>query len=143
MIKCTVAIPVYNRIGLVGQAVDSALAQDIDDMEILIVDNCSTDGTWELLQKYQDPRIRLIQNEINIGLFPNFNRCLELAKGEYLRFLCSDDLLVENCLSKEIDIMEQNCAVSILNTKGELVDQNGNAKWPELGQFLPTGLYWL
>ena len=68
---CTVAIPVYNRRDLVQRALQSVLTQDIDDLDILVVDNCSDDGTWEALTAYRDPRLRLVRNERNVGLFGN------------------------------------------------------------------------
>src|SRR5579885_2083954 len=101
MTLCTIAIPVYNRAQLVRQALESALAQDLENTEILVIDNCSTDGTWETLHEYSDPRLRLVRNPTNVGLFGNLNRCLELAEGKYLRILCSDDRLLPGCIRTE------------------------------------------
>lgn len=140
MVKCTVAIPVYNRVNMVGRAIDSALRQDGVDLEILVVDNCSIDGTWEAIQQFSDSRVRLVRNESNIGLFGNFNRCLELAQGDYLRFLCSDDELVTGCLSSEIAFMDANPSVAMLNTRGELIAPSGKARRIKLGLFAP-GVY--
>ncbi len=122
MILCSVAIPVFNRRDLVRKALESALNQNVPGLEILVVDNCSTDGTWEILQTYQDPRLRLVRNDENVGLFGNFNRCLALARGTYLRFLCSDDILIPGCLESEIRIMKAHPEVALLSTAGQLVD---------------------
>lgn len=122
---CTVAIPVYNRRDFIPRAIDSALAQRAEGLEILVVDNCSTDGTWEIVQQYDDTRLRLIRNETNVGLFGNFNRCLELAQGTYLRFLCSDDRLEADCLAAELRLMVANPQVALLNTRGRRVDPQG------------------
>jgi glycosyltransferase involved in cell wall biosynthesis len=103
---CTVAIPVFNRKDMVQRAVASALAQPVSSLDVLVVDNCSTDGTWDALQRLSDPRLRLVRNSHNVGLFGNFNRCLDLATGTYLRFLCSDDTLAAGCLQREISEME-------------------------------------
>ncbi|GAI98190.1 unnamed protein product [marine sediment metagenome] len=115
MIKCTIAIPVYNREDLIRRAVESALAQNVPDLEILVVDNCSTDRTWDVLHTYSDSRLRLVRNERNMGLFGNFNRSLQLAQGKYFRLLCSDDKLPPNCLMSEIDMMEQHENVVLLS----------------------------
>ena len=123
MTTITVAIPVYNRRDLVRRALDSALAQDAPGLDVLVVDNCSDDGTWEVLERYSDPRLRLVRNERNLGLFGNFNRCLELARGTYLRFLCSDDTLTPGMLRREVALMERYPTASLLTTRGRLVNE--------------------
>lgn len=128
MISCTIAIPVFNREALLGQAIESALAQADRDIEILVVDNCSTDRSWDIANGYSDPRLRLVRNERNLGLFGNFNRCLELAQGTYIRILGSDDRLLPGCLRGEIDAMEQHPNVSLLSTRGWAVDQTYRRK---------------
>jgi hypothetical protein len=140
VIRCTVAIPVYNRKQLIRHALDSALAQDLPGLEILVVDNCSTDGTWEVLNTYSDPRLRLIRNETNVGLFGNFNRCLELARGEFLRLLCSDDALVPGCLTEEVRTMERFPTMALLSTRGRCVDPAGRVVG-RFGEEFPAGVY--
>ncbi len=120
---CTIAIPVYNRYDIISNALDSSLSQGIENIEILVIDNCSTDGTWEVLQSYTDRRLRIIRNQSNVGLFGNFNRCLSLAKGKYLRILCSDDRLIKNCLVSEVKYMEKYTNASVLTTRSLHVDQ--------------------
>jgi glycosyltransferase involved in cell wall biosynthesis len=137
---CTIAIPVYNRRGLVQKALRSALAQDLPNLEILVVDNCSTDGTWESLQEVRDPRLRFVRNERNLGLFGNFNRCLALAQGKYLQFLCSDDELTAGCIAREMAIMDAHPEVAMLCTRGELVDTEGRSLRLIAHQF-PPGIY--
>jgi len=124
----------------VRATLDSAMAQEIPGIEILVVDNCSDDGTWEALQSCRDPRLRLVRNDRNLGLFGNFNRCLELAQGDYLRFLCSDDRLIPGCLEKEIRIMDAHPNVVLLSAGGRFVDESGNACRHRAVQFDP-GIY--
>ncbi|HEX3158131.1 MAG TPA: glycosyltransferase family 2 protein [Gemmatimonadaceae bacterium] len=139
--SCTVAIPVFNRRALVQSAVASALSQNVEGLDVLVVDNCSTDGTWEALQEFaHDPRVRLVRNERNVGLFGNFNRCLELSRGRYLRFLCSDDRLAEDCLQGEIAVMDAHPNVSLLSTRGRQVDSSGRVLG-SLAGFLAAGVY--
>jgi glycosyltransferase involved in cell wall biosynthesis len=126
-ISCTIAIPVFNRRDLVKKALESALAESIDGLEILVSDNRSDDGTWEALQCFEDPRLRLVRNDTNLGLFGNFNRCLELARGDYLRFLCSDDRLVAGSLEQEIRIMKAHPDVVLVTTDARFVDEGGNS----------------
>jgi glycosyltransferase involved in cell wall biosynthesis len=106
--KCTVAIPIYNRKEMIDDTLRSVLDADYKDVEILLIDDCSDDGVWEHIQDYRDARIRLVRNEKNIGLFPNFNRCITLARGEYIRILCNDDRLQPGCLSREYEFLDAN-----------------------------------
>lgn len=140
MTKCTIAIPVYNREGLIRRAVESALAQDVSDMEILVVDNCSTDHTWDVLHTYSDSRLRLVRNESNVGLFGNFNCCLNLAQGQYLRFLCSDDKLIHDCLRHEIAVMDAHPNVVLLSTQGRRIDEDAHILGTQAGHFR-AGIY--
>ena len=131
MTVCTIAIPVYNRTPLTRRALESALAQTADGLEILAVDDASTDDVWEALRSYPDPRLRTVRNPVNLGLFGNFNRCLELAAGRYVRILCCDDVLAPGCLGREIAVMEANPTVALLSTRGRLVNGRGE----QLGRF--------
>jgi len=94
----SIVIPVFNRKDLVSKSVDSALSQSYSNVEIIIVDNNSTDGTFEyLFQKYgNEPKIRLFKNEKNIGPVKNWIRGIEEAKGKYIKLLFSDDWLDTN-----------------------------------------------
>lgn len=91
----SILIPVYNRRSMIEQCVDSALRQTYETVEVVIVDNASSDGTWEACQRlaFHDPRVRVFQNDSNIGPVRNWRRCLTEARGEYAKFLYSDDLL--------------------------------------------------
>jgi len=91
----SILIPNYNYAQYVEQAVASALGQTYPNVEVVVSDNCSTDGAWELLNERfgQEPRVRLSRNERNLGIGPNFDRVLELARGEFVMWLSSDDVL--------------------------------------------------
>lgn len=142
MVKCTIGIPIYNRaIGKLNfVALESALAQPTQDTEILVVDDCSTDGTWEILKKYSDPRLRLVRNNKNLGLFANFNRCLKLSEGKYLKILCSDDMLTYGTLNREVRIMEQHPKVAMLSTRGMRITPRGQILGLQADHFKP-GVY--
>ena len=98
----SVLIPNYNYAAYVASAVDSALAQTYPNIEVVVSDNCSTDGAWELLnERYgSDPRVRLHQNERNVGMARNFDVLMELARGEYVMCLSSDDFLLPPHLTR-------------------------------------------
>jgi len=104
----SILIPVYNRENLVEETVQSALNQTYINIEIIVVDNKSTDKTWDVLQRLasQDTRIKIFQNEINIGPVKNWKRCIDEASGEYGKILWSDDLIAHEFLEKTVPYLE-------------------------------------
>lgn len=92
----SVCIPVYNREDYIEAAINSVLEQDFKNFELIVVDNCSTDNTKKLVKALCkiDNRIIFYENDENIGMVENFNRCLDYARGDYIKFICSDDMLL-------------------------------------------------
>jgi glycosyltransferase involved in cell wall biosynthesis len=112
----SVIITSYNRAKWLKQAIDSVLEQDYPNLELVISDNCSTDGTDELISTYQhDSRVKYYKNNTNIGMIANFYKAfLELAKGKYVTHVSSDDYLCNNTfLSKGVDAFETHPDVEI------------------------------
>jgi glycosyltransferase involved in cell wall biosynthesis len=97
----SVGLAVRNDVDVVGRCIDSIVSQDFTDLELVISDNASDDGTSQLLEEYarRDQRIRLNVNEVNIGLHENMDRVLELSHGELFRWISSDDWLEPGSLS--------------------------------------------
>ncbi len=96
----SIIIPTYNRADLIKITLDSVLAQNYPSCEIIVVDNCSTDNTAEVLQPLVDAgEIRFIRHEQNLGRSQSRNTGFENATGEWLLFLDSDDLMAEGALS--------------------------------------------
>ncbi|MGZ5029193.1 MAG: glycosyltransferase family 2 protein [Burkholderiaceae bacterium] len=102
--KVSILIPVFNRKDYIAECIQSALDQIFVDFEVVIVDNASNDGTWEICQQFAatNSRIRIFRNETNIGPVRNWIRCAEEAKGELSKILFSDDCLEPNCLSEMV-----------------------------------------
>lgn len=94
----TIAIPTFNRAKSLRKAIDSALAQSYEAIEVVVSDNASTDDTLGILESYQDSRFRYVRQETNIGLIGNWNACLHLATGEYYIILSDDDALVSSAI---------------------------------------------
>jgi glycosyltransferase involved in cell wall biosynthesis len=91
----SILIPVYNRETMIARALLSAMTQTHVDLEIIVVDNASTDRTFQIVQDHasQDTRVRCFRNERNVGPVRNWMKCLEHSSGEYIKFLFSDDWL--------------------------------------------------
>ncbi len=114
--KVSVCIPTFNGAAYVRGAVDSILQQEYQDFEVVIVDNCSADQTEALVVEIsaQSGKIRFFRNEQNIGLAGNLNKCLEHARGEYIKYLCVDDLLLPGCLEQMVVELDTHPAVSLV-----------------------------
>ena len=99
----------YNRELFIAEAIESVLALNYTNFELIIVDDCSTDRTVSVAQKYVDvdERIRLYVNDQNLGDYNNRNRAATFAKGKYLKYLDSDDIIFEWGLGVMVDCMEK------------------------------------
>jgi len=125
--KVSICIPVYNCKEYIGIAIESVLNQTYKDYELLVIDNNSTDGTWEEICRYKDPRIRLLRNVTNIGAMRNWNKALEEAKFEYIKILPADDVLYPDCVEKQVKILQdkKNDNVVIVNAFSDIIDHKG------------------
>jgi glycosyltransferase involved in cell wall biosynthesis len=104
----SVLVTSYNRSEYICETIDSILNQTYPNFEIIICDNCSTDDTMDVIKKYAgNSRVRIYQNEENIGQFPNRNKIAGYAKGKYLKYVDSDDLLYPNGLQIMVAAMER------------------------------------
>ena len=98
----SVCIPTYNGQTYLRECLESVSAQSFPDIEILVLDDHSLDDTLSILDEHakRDPRIRVSRNKKNLGLVGNWNRCVELAKGEWIKFVFQDDLIAPTCVEK-------------------------------------------
>jgi glycosyltransferase involved in cell wall biosynthesis len=96
----SVAITAYNSGPWVAEAVRSALGQTLDDIELVVVDDASTDDTYEAVAAVDDTRLRLYRNATNLGEAANWNRTVSLCRSPLVKLLCSDDLLDPECVEK-------------------------------------------
>ncbi len=127
--RVSVCIPTYNSDKYLAESIESVLEQTYSDYEILIIDNCSTDNSREIIKKYagKDRRIIYTFNEKNLGMVNNWNLCLTLAHGEYIKFLFSDDLLTSNrALEEMTSILAENQNVSLVAASRYVIDEDSN-----------------
>jgi hypothetical protein len=106
--KVTVAIPMFNGAPYITRAISSVFNQSMDDFEILIVDDGSTDSSCAKVESMGDDRIRLLKNGQNHGLAWTRNRLVSEAKGEFLAWLDQDDACVENRLIRQVEVLDLN-----------------------------------
>lgn len=128
--KVTIAIPTYKRPELLKLALDSALNQiDYSDFEVIVVDNnperdCETE---RMMSFYRNSQISYYKNESNIGMFGNWNRCIELAKGEYVTNLNDDDTLSGEYLKSVHKVISKNTKIDALVTGFQVIDSEGKS----------------
>ena len=120
--KVSICIPSYNYAHFLSDTIESVLEQTYKNLELIVVDNCSTDNTREIVQEYIniDKRVTYFCNETNIGLVGNLTRCLEKASGEYVKIVCADDLLETHCIEKSVSVLENFPHVTLV-TVGRLL----------------------
>lgn len=105
-IKVTIGIPTYNRLGYLREALDSALRQTYKNIEIVVSDNASEDGTEEYLRGLlEEGRIKYVRQSTNIGMVGNWNACLSLATGEYFLLLSDDDVLAIDAIADMVEFV--------------------------------------
>jgi len=124
----SVCIPAYNHGRFLGAAIESALAQTYADIEVVVSDNRSTDDSAEVVAALakKDARIRYDLAPQHVGMAGNFNRCLALARGEYVKFLCADDLLEPQCVARLLAAMQAHGA-ALAGCARTLVDESSDA----------------
>jgi len=126
--RITVGMPVYNGENYIEAAIDSILAQDFEDFELIISDNCSTDGTEQICRSYarKDQRIQYHRSDTNRGASWNHNRLVEMARGEFFRWAAHDDVLAPSNLRRCVETLEQSGKdVVLCYPKTVLIDENG------------------
>jgi len=124
--KVTVVIPVYNREKYIAQGMESILAQTFTDFELLVIDDGSTDKSREIIRSYSDQRIRLVCNPTNLGIPRTRNKGVDLARGEYLAFLDSDDYACPNRLAKQSTFLDHHSDYVAVGTWIEWMDEEGH-----------------
>jgi len=124
--KISVCIPSYNCAPYLDEAIASVLGQTYADFELLVIDDCSTDGSWQIIRRHadRDARIRASRNDGNLGMVANWNRCLELSRGEYVRYLFADDLLASPaCLERMAALLDADPEVSLVASARTIIDE--------------------
>ncbi len=121
----SIIMPSYNTALYIEKTIQSVLDQTYPNWELIIVDDCSTDNTDEVLEKIKDTRIHYLKNEKNSGAAVSRNKALRESKGQWIAFLDSDDLWMPNKLEKQIRFMEEN-GYAFSYTNYEEIDVNGN-----------------
>lgn len=121
----TVLIPVRNRERYIGAAVESILAQTLDDLELLVIDDGSSDASRDVVRRFKDPRVRLVCNDANRGIPATRNQGTGLARGTYTAFLDSDDWALPQRLARQVQFLEEHPDYAAVGAWIEWMDEDG------------------
>ena len=116
-------IPTYENAGTIARTLDSVLGQTFTDLEVIVVDHSSTDGTADKVRPFlTDPRVRLLHQPTGGGAEANWNRCSEEAAGTYLKLVCGDDVLYPTCVEQQVAALDAHPSAGIASAKRDLID---------------------
>lgn len=121
----SIIMPSWNTSNFISESIESVIKQTYKNWELIIVDDCSTDDTKDLLKKYKDQRIKYFINEKNSGAALTRNKALREAQGEWIAFLDSDDLWAPEKIEHQIKFMKQN-GFNFSYTEYEKIDEESN-----------------
>lgn len=121
----SIIMPSYNTAKYIKKAIISVLNQTYENWELIIIDDCSTDNTYEIIKTFNDNRIIYLKNATNNGAAISRNRALKVAKGKWIAFLDSDDIWKSEKLEKQINFMKKN-GVFFSYTEYEEIDSEGS-----------------
>jgi glycosyltransferase involved in cell wall biosynthesis len=123
----SIGLPVFNGEKHIAAALDSLLAQDFDDFELIVSDNASTDRTARIVEGYarRDPRVRLVRNSANVGAAANFGRTFELSGGRYFMWAADDDLWSPRYVGLCVRALESTAGAVLACTSLQFIDQDG------------------
>ena len=120
----TVFMATYNTSEYLEEAIESILSQTYRDFELLIVNDGSTDNTSEILETFQDERIRIINNIENKGLTYTRNIALKEARGQFIAVMDSDDIAYPNRLAIQVEAFEKDSALALYGGQAKMIDEN-------------------
>lgn len=125
----SVCIPAYNNAPYIKETIDSILNQTYQNIEVVVVDDNSTDNTVVIVEQMarEDKRIKLYKNKKNLGMSGNWNHCLELCEGEYIKLVCADDIIEQDAIEKEARAMQEHPSVNLVESDTRLIDINGKS----------------
>ncbi|GIV33727.1 MAG: hypothetical protein KatS3mg031_1262 [Chitinophagales bacterium] len=124
--KISVLMPAYNAAAYIHKAIETILSQTYHNLELLIIDDCSTDNTLSVIRSFNDPRLKWYRNEKNLGYLKTCNKLFDLAEGDFIAFQDADDYSDPSRLELQMRQFEKNPALGVCGTNFTAVDEEGN-----------------
>jgi len=130
----SVCIPAYKAERFIATTIESVFAQTTDDWELVLVDDASPDATYEIATRYgDDRRVRIARNDRNLGPVGNWNHVVGLARGRYVKILCSDDLLYPTCLARQAGALAAHPRAGMVAARRDIIDGDGRVVFGDRG----------
>ena len=123
--RVSVCIPTFNRARSLCLTIEAMLGQSFANLELVICDDASTDDTRGTVMSYADPRIRYHRNGKNLGLYGNWNRCIELAAGDYIAIYHDHDIYLPTILERSVALLDKHPTASFVHTASLVIDPAG------------------
>ena len=124
--KISICLPTYNRAMSLKETLNRLLIQTYQDYEIIIGNDASEDNTREIIRSFKDDRIKYHEHKRNIGIYPNWNYLVHLAKGEYVSIYHDHDIYLPNILKRSVDILERNRNIVFIHSAFVLINKDRN-----------------
>ncbi len=122
----SICIPAYQAEAHLAGTLDSVLASDADDVEIVVLDNASTDRTAEILRRFDDPRIRQVRNDSVLPIAENWNRAVQLSTGDLIKVVCADDVIRPDSVRRQAEILDADPGVALVGSRRHVIDDSGS-----------------
>ena len=139
----SICIPTYNGAKFIAEAMESAIAQTYDNLEIIVSDDASKDDTLKIIESYKDKTdipIHIFHHQPK-GIGANWNNCIKKSKGDYIKFLFQDDVLMPTCVERMVKMAINNDNVGLVYCKREIIfdtKKEDYLDWLEYSEFLHT-----
>lgn len=128
---------VHNAEKYLKETISSILNQTFTDFELIIVNDLSTDSSLEIINSFQDPRIKVINNKENIGLTKSLNLAIEESKGEYIARMDADDICFPNRFKSQVAFLDKNKEIALCGGEAEIIDKNNNITGDIMVEYTP------
>jgi len=129
--RISVCIPAYNSARTVAETLESVLEQDLD-LEIVVLDNASEDGTGDIVRSFSDRRVTVHRNDSVLSIGDNWNELVRLSTGSLVKIVCADDLIAPGSVAAQAQILTDP-SIAIVSAKFDVIDEDGTVKETDLG----------
>jgi glycosyltransferase involved in cell wall biosynthesis len=129
--RVSVCIPLYEKADYVARTIDSVLSQTFTDFELVVLDNASTDGSAEVVDRYDDPRLRVVRNAETLPMIENFDATVRETRAPLVKLLNADDLVEPEALARQVAVMDAEPGVAFVGSRHHLVDDDGRVVAPD------------